>query len=72
VIDGRQFVGGDVYGNRSGFLPSEDAAGWPVVYREYDTSPYTPGVPRGTNRIVIGTDGSRYFTNDHYETFTKF
>lgn len=72
MIDGRQFVGGDVYGNRSGFLPSEDAAGWPVVYREYDTSPYTPGVPRGTNRIVIGTDGSRYFTNDHYETFTKF
>jgi len=40
--------------------------------KEYDRYPYTPGVRRGPDRIVIGSDGSRYFTSDHYETFVKF
>jgi guanyl-specific ribonuclease Sa len=71
-IDGTQFVGGDPWLNRGGDLPTVDASGSPITYKEYDTHPYTPGVTRDGDRIVIGSDGSRYFTNDHYTTFTKF
>jgi hypothetical protein len=53
-------------------LPGTDSAGNPITYREYDTNPYTPGVNRGAERVVIGSDGSRYYTNDHYGTFTQF
>ncbi|MBZ2151570.1 hypothetical protein K1I86_02490 [Streptococcus cristatus] len=28
-------------------------------------------VPRGTERIVIGNDGSIWYTRDHYQTFIK-
>ncbi|MBK6871584.1 MAG: hypothetical protein IPK24_17880 [Kineosporiaceae bacterium] len=34
-----------------------------------DVNPYTKGVDRGTERIVTGSDGSAYRTNDHYDTF---
>ena len=40
--------------------------------KEYDTHAYTPRVRRGPDRIVVDSDGSRYFTSDHYETFVKF
>jgi ribonuclease T1 len=37
-------------------------------YKEY-TVP-TPGEPdRGARRIVAGTDGEKYYTPDHYESF---
>ena len=39
------------------------------TYREYDVNPYKPGVNRGAERIVIGDDGSVWYTNDHYHTF---
>jgi hypothetical protein len=71
-IGGRQFVGGDVFENRLGRLPTDGSSGSSITYQEYDRYPYTPGVSRGTDRIIIGSDGSRYFTNDHYKTFTKF
>jgi hypothetical protein len=71
-IDDTQFVGGDDWNNKFGDLPNLDAAGSQVTYREYVRYPYTPGISRGTERIVIGSDGSRYFTDDHYKTFTKF
>ena len=68
----RQFVGGDEFENRIGDLPTVDTSGAPITYSEYDRYPYTPGQNRGTDRIIIGTDGSRYFTSDHYTTFTRF
>ncbi|KQY07933.1 hypothetical protein ASD37_08120 [Mycobacterium sp. Root135] len=71
-INDRQYIGGDPFENNFNNLPQVDSSGSPIAYREYDRAPYTPGVPRNSDRIVMGTDGSRYFTSDHYKTFTKF
>ena len=40
-------------------------------YREYDINPYVKGQNRGTERIVVGDNGSVYYTNDHYGSSTK-
>jgi hypothetical protein len=72
VINGQQFVGGDQWMNYVGDLPTVDSSGSPITYNEYDRYPYTPGANRGADRIIIGSDGNRYFTNDHYKTFTRF
>ena len=40
-------------------------------YREYDVNPRKPGVNRGAERIVIGEDGSVWYTNDHYHSFFR-
>jgi guanyl-specific ribonuclease Sa len=52
-------------------LPSSTAAGAPISYTEYDVNPYAPGVNRGAERIVLGSDGRAYFTDDHYKTFVE-
>jgi ribonuclease T1 len=55
---------GSVFGNVERLLPRQPR-GW---YREY-TVP-TPGESdRGARRIVAGSDGTRYYTADHYESF---
>ena len=59
--DGRD--GGEV-------LPRTDADGKPVTYWEWDVSPYT-GANRGTERLVTGSDGSAWYTNDHYDSFVR-
>ena len=51
-------------------LPTEDANGKPIEYKEYDVKPYQKGVNRGPERIVRGSDGKNYYTSDHYQTFT--
>ncbi|MBB6402496.1 RHS repeat-associated protein, partial [Methanococcus maripaludis] len=40
-------------------------------YKEYDINPYVSGNNRGPERIVVGDDGSVWYTNDHYQTFTQ-
>jgi RHS repeat-associated protein len=52
-------------------LPKTGANGEPIKYREWDVKPSQPGVNRGGERIVTGSDGSAWYTNDHYQTFTK-
>ncbi len=52
-------------------MPKTDNAGNQIIYREYDVHPYQNGVNRGAERLVIGSDGSTYYTNDHYKTFVK-
>jgi guanyl-specific ribonuclease Sa len=51
-------------------LPRSDAAGKPITYREYDVNRFQPGVNRGAERVVVGSDGKAYYTSDHYRTFT--
>ncbi|WP_306360486.1 ribonuclease domain-containing protein [Nocardia sp. CC227C] len=63
--------GGDTYFNRSRALPSKDAAGDPISYREWDVNPKQRGRGRDAERIVTGSDGSAYYTGDHYDTFTR-
>ncbi|RPF54150.1 RHS repeat-associated protein [Aquisalibacillus elongatus] len=42
-----------------------------TTYKEYDIHPHVKGQNRGAERIVIGKDGSVWYTNDHYKTFTR-
>lgn len=60
------YVGGTVFQNREGLLPQG------VAYKEYDVNPKVSGQNRGAERIVLGNDGSRYYTGDHYASFTSF
>ena len=66
------YRGGRHYANdgRSGsaILPSEYAP-----FREYDIHPYTPGVNRGPERIVVGAGngGAAWYTPNHYKTFMR-
>ncbi|MBF6133671.1 ribonuclease [Nocardia otitidiscaviarum] len=63
--------GGDTYFNRSRALPAKDAAGNSITYREWDVNPKQRGRGRDAERIVTGSDGSAYYTGDHYDTFTR-
>lgn len=55
-----------VFGNREGILPPR-ARGY---YREYTV--VTPGSDdRGARRIIGGSGGDRYYTQDHYDSFRQ-
>lgn len=57
---------GSVFENREGRLPSQPRG----YYREY-TVP-TPGESdRGARRIVVGQNGDKWYTRDHYRTFVR-
>ena len=57
---------GVVFGNRERRLPSRPRG----YYREYTVR--TPGArDRGARRIVAGTKGEFYYTDDHYNTFRR-
>jgi guanyl-specific ribonuclease Sa len=68
-------VGGRVFQNdgRGGgrILPRADARGNPITYREFDVRPYVPGVNRGAERVVVGSDGRAWYTDDHYASFLQ-
>lgn len=63
------YKGGKIYHN----TPKAGEAKLPegITYREYDVNPKVKGVPRDSERIVIGSDGSVWYTNDHYKTFVS-
>jgi ribonuclease T1 len=65
------YEGGRTFHNAEGLLPKTDAEGRPIHYREWDVNPKLPGVNRGAERLVTGSDGSAYYTADHYRTFVK-
>jgi RHS repeat-associated protein len=52
-------------------LPQATPNGTPITYQEWDVNPYTRGVNRGAERLVTGSDGSAWFTNDHYQHFNR-
>jgi ribonuclease T1 len=55
---------GATFQNREGLLPDRPGS----YYHEYTVE--TPGSPdRGARRIVVGSDGERYYTDDHYDSF---
>jgi ribonuclease T1 len=57
---------GVVFENREGLLPSRRRG----YYREYTVK--TPGQrTRGARRIIAGEGGERFYSDDHYETFTR-
>jgi ribonuclease T1 len=57
---------GAVFGNREGNLPKQKRG----YYREYTVK--TPGErTRGARRIVAGSGGELYYTEDHYNHFRR-
>lgn len=65
------YVGGRIFSNREERLPIEDNRGKPILYHEWDVNPKIEGQNRGTERIITGSDGRAWYTNDHYQTFTE-
>ncbi len=57
--------------NKEGRLPEKDSQGNDIKYREHDVNDKLPGKGRDAERFVTGSDGSIYYTNDHYGTFIK-
>lgn len=66
------YKGGSVFKNLEGRLPVADGAGNSISYREWDVNPYVKGVDRGPERLVTGSDGSAYYTGDHYGSLLQF
>lgn len=52
-------------------LPQKDKENQAISYHEWDVNPKVAGVNRGAERLITGSDGSAYYTSDHYRTFTK-
>ncbi|HEX4611537.1 MAG TPA: dienelactone hydrolase family protein [Urbifossiella sp.] len=69
ALDG--YEGGRTFGNFERRLPQTDPRGGRIRYREWDVNPLRPGVNRGAERLITGSDGSAYYTADHYDSFTK-
>jgi ribonuclease T1 len=56
----------ETFQNREGILPDEPDG----YYREYTVE--TPGSDdRGARRIVTGSNGELYWTDDHYSSFSR-
>jgi RHS repeat-associated protein len=66
---GRMFENTGAHGAQR--LPDTDPAGNPIAYREWDVNPKVKGVDRGEERLVTGSDGSAYYTTDHYLSFIQ-
>ncbi len=57
---------GVVFGNFEKILPKENRG----YYHEYTVK--TPGEnDRGARRIITGSGGERYYTDDHYQSFRR-
>lgn len=63
------YVGGRRFGNLENILPKKDASGKRIEYQEWDVNPKVNGKNRGTERLITGSDGKGYYTNDHYGSF---
>ncbi|MCL1043680.1 hypothetical protein L2712_18800 [Shewanella marisflavi] len=58
-------IGGDIFHNSEGGLPSSNGRVW----READIN-YSSGY-RGNDRLLYSSDGLMYKTTNHYKTFTQ-
>jgi ribonuclease T1 len=65
------YVGGRTFENRERRLPKKDARGKTIIYREWDVNRKVRGKDRGPERLVTGSDGSAYYSPDHYKHFKK-
>jgi ribonuclease T1 len=69
------YEGGREFHNLSGpneeSLPRRGGRGKAIAYQEWDVNRKVAGVNRGAERLITGSDGSAYYTSDHYRTFTK-
>ena len=52
-------------------LPRTDAQGNAIQYQEWDVNPHLPGRNRGAERLITGSNGSAFFTPNHYASFLR-
>ena len=57
---------GSRFHNKNGDLPEFDANGSRITYKEYRVAPRQGVSGPGYDRIVVGSDGRRYYTGTHY------
>ncbi|HEY0111219.1 MAG TPA: ribonuclease domain-containing protein, partial [Fibrella sp.] len=69
AMDG--YVGGRRFGNFENHLPRSSTDGKPIRYQEWDVNPKIQGRNRGTQRLITGSDGRAWYTNDHYNSFVE-
>lgn len=62
---------GSKWKNTKQQLPINTKNGDPITYREFDVNNRIPGMRRDAERFLYGSDGSVYYTSDHYRTFVK-
>ena len=69
----KYYKGGKTFRNEGSGqkLPTKTSNNTLIAYKEYDVNPKIPGVDRGTERMVIGSEGNVYYTRNHYRTFYK-
>jgi ribonuclease T1 len=65
------YEGSRRFGNYERVLPQSDDSGRRIQYQEWDVRPHLEHVNRGAERIVTGSDGRAWYTNDHYAHFTE-
>ncbi|AFK03462.1 guanine-specific ribonuclease N1 and T1 [Emticicia oligotrophica DSM 17448] len=65
------YVGGRKFGNYEKILPQKDDSGRRINYQEWDVNPKKQGKNRGAERLVTGSDGRAYYTNNHYKSFVE-
>ena len=58
--------------NGGSLLPRVDGSGNPITYREWGTVPRAGNPKPGGERIVSGSDGSFYYSPDHYQNFVPW
>ncbi|WP_431816224.1 ribonuclease domain-containing protein [Gordonia jacobaea] len=63
--------GGTNFGNFEGLLPKKTSSGKRITYTEWDVNRREAGRSRDAERIVTGSDGSAWYTADHYNTFVQ-
>jgi len=64
VLPGKA-IGGDVFSNREGNLPSADKRKWFEADLNYNCG------RRNADRLLYSNDGLTYVTHDHYKTFEE-
>uniref|UniRef100_UPI0025E01B7A ribonuclease domain-containing protein n=1 Tax=uncultured Fusobacterium sp. TaxID=159267 RepID=UPI0025E01B7A len=73
--EGPSKAGGDFDNTGEGggeILPRKDANGNNITYKEFDINKKDPVTNnRDSKRFVSGSDGSVYYTDDHYMTFKR-
>ena len=64
------YKGGKVYENEP-VIPGAQKLPEGVTYKEYDIYPKIKGEIRSEERLVIGDDGSVWYTQNHYHSFIR-
>ena len=62
---------GKKFRNADNVLPATNQHNTPITYKEFDVNNKLPSQGRDGKRFVRGSDGSVYYTEDHYKTFKK-